>query len=520
MESRTLRPRVIIATVTGLLIVFSLSFFAHDNCMKTIIMPREDPPLAISLQAPPRPPAKGLSAELSPGMQNSSSEFDSKLLSRLPAEELSTEPSSAVQNSSSAFTSKINNFHIKPHKRRKEKTSGIWELRHNQDVYKRELPNWSSIWKMIRIYVYPDMYVKGGKMKQKGYSVTETFLYEQIRRVAVKNPNDANLFCMPINTINWLNTINATSIAEMNAYFNKLYTKYPHWETAVRRGLLNHFFIVGHDVGGYRASGSKFYLDRSILLANSASSCMGQISCGELSWYGATTKYYSIGKDVSMVAFPSVWDPKTKSYPKLQKQRPKPRLTALFIGGWKQRAPSMDLLEADPRVHADPKWHIEHTGPSDKKHGKKHAAREKNYWKMLQESKFALHFHGWQPFSARLFEIIAAGTVPVIISPGYVLPFEDFLDWSTFSISVTGHRISHLYSILSNITDAQYDTLLRNVGKISHHFRYNDPPEPGDAFYMTMLTTYFRSQTINLPYVSGATQPGDAPSDYAKEVNR
>jgi xylogalacturonan beta-1,3-xylosyltransferase len=241
---------------------------------------------------------------------------------------------------------------------------------------------------------------------------------------------------------------------------------------------------------------------------------MGQVSCKDIAWYGATPKWFNIGKDVTTVSFPSVWDPKRKRYPELQIPRPKPKWTAVFIGGYKQRAPSIDLLFADPRVKEDPKWYIHHDGSSRKHSG----AREPDYWNLIQESKFGLHFHGSQPFSSRLFEIIAAGTVPVIISPGYVLPFEDFLSWGAFSISVTGHHISQLYSILGNITDAQYEVLAANVHKVSHHFRYNDPPQPGDAFYMTMLATYFRSQTISVPHVSGAIREGEATPDYMKYI--
>eukprot|EP00930_Biecheleria_cincta_P007414 TRINITY_DN10862_c0_g1_i3.p1 TRINITY_DN10862_c0_g1~~TRINITY_DN10862_c0_g1_i3.p1 ORF type:complete len:516 (-),score=55.71 TRINITY_DN10862_c0_g1_i3:260-1807(-) len=508
-----------IITVAAVMCVLGVfAFFAHDG-----FVPRGSQAISATVQGSLGLSDGNLSAKVLTGIQTSFSELNVKLdrlgqnMSTIISE-LNVELDRLGQSMQAMPLEKE-----QPHRPAVENTkkqvpaSNLWVVRQKHNQYKRELPDWSTMWQDIRIYVYPDSYsIDGPSTQSLGYGFTEQFLYDNIRRVAVKNPDDANLFCMPIHTIKWGNTVNETSIAAMNDYFRKIYTKYPHWEKSVRRGLVNHFFIVAHDHGGNRASGSKFYLDRSILLANSASSCMGQISCEDFTLYGQTPKWYNIGKDVSTVPFPSVWDPKKKQYPVLQNPRPKPKWTAIFIGGYRQRAQSLDLVLSDPRVNEDPKWFIKHDGPSAKKHG----FHNDNYWSMLQESKFALHFHGHQPFSSRLFEIIAAGTVPVIISPGYVLPFEDFLDWDTFSISVTGHRISQLYSVLSNITDAQYETLLANVGRISHHFRYNDPPQPGDAFYMTMWTTYFRSQTISVPYVSGAIQEGEATPDYRKNNNR
>merc|ERR1712137_482389 len=114
----------------------------------------------------------------------------------------------------------------------------------------------------------------------------------------------------------------------------------------------------------------------------------------------------------------------------------------------------------------------------------------------LQRTKYALHVNGYQPFSPRLFEAIAAGAVPIIISPGYVLPFEDILDWSKFSVAVPLAACHKLYDIIGNIGMKGYRQLARNLAVVQHHFKYNrhDGTLPGDAFYMTMYSTYLRSK--------------------------
>ncbi|KAJ6873497.1 hypothetical protein NC651_032389 [Populus alba x Populus x berolinensis] len=54
----------------------------------------------------------------------------------------------------------------------------------------------------------------------------------------------------------------------------------------------------------------------------------------------------------------------------------------------------------------------------------------------MASSKFCLNIAGDTPSSNRLFDAIASQCVPVIISDGIELPFEDVLDYSEFGIFV------------------------------------------------------------------------------------
>ena len=57
-------------------------------------------------------------------------------------------------------------------------------------------------------------------------------------------------------------------------------------------------------------------------------------------------------------------------------------------------------------------------------------------FELLHDSKFGLVPRGDAMFSYRLMETMAMGVVPIIISDGWQLPFEDMLDWSEFSIRI------------------------------------------------------------------------------------
>jgi hypothetical protein len=50
-----------------------------------------------------------------------------------------------------------------------------------------------------------------------------------------------------------------------------------------------------------------------------------------------------------------------------------------------------------------------------------------------------LHFRGDTTTSRRVYDAIAAGCVPILVSDGTNLPFHTTLDWPSFSVQV-GHQ--------------------------------------------------------------------------------
>eukprot|EP00933_Yihiella_yeosuensis_P050358 TRINITY_DN48164_c0_g1_i1.p1 TRINITY_DN48164_c0_g1~~TRINITY_DN48164_c0_g1_i1.p1 ORF type:complete len:492 (+),score=53.78 TRINITY_DN48164_c0_g1_i1:94-1569(+) len=54
----------------------------------------------------------------------------------------------------------------------------------------------------------------------------------------------------------------------------------------------------------------------------------------------------------------------------------------------------------------------------------------------MSRSSFCPVLQGDTPTSSRLFDAIAAGCLPLVISDGVSLPFSDFLDWPSFSVQL------------------------------------------------------------------------------------
>ena len=48
---------------------------------------------------------------------------------------------------------------------------------------------------------------------------------------------------------------------------------------------------------------------------------------------------------------------------------------------------------------------------------------------------------GFAPWSARIYEAIHYGCIPVIIADTIILPFDDQLNWKDFSIKISEHDL-------------------------------------------------------------------------------
>ncbi|KAK4382141.1 putative glycosyltransferase [Sesamum angolense] len=115
-----------------------------------------------------------------------------------------------------------------------------------------------------------------------------------------------------------------------------------------------------------------------------------------------------------------------------------------------------------------------------------------SYSKELLGSKFCLHVKGFEVNTARIGDALYYGCVPVIIANHYDLPFQDILNWNSFSVVVATLDIPLLKRILQGISVAEHLILQDNVLKVRKHFQWHLSPVDYDAFYLVMYELWLR----------------------------
>ncbi|XP_058080092.1 probable arabinosyltransferase ARAD1 [Magnolia sinica] len=101
--------------------------------------------------------------------------------------------------------------------------------------------------------------------------------------------------------------------------------------------------------------------------------------------------------------------------------------------------------------------------------------------KGMHKSIFCLSPAGDTPSSARLFDAIVSGCIPVIVSDELELPFEGILDYRKMALFVSSSdaiQPGWLITFLKSISPMQIKEMRVNLAKYSRHFIYSSPAQP------------------------------------------
>lgn len=107
--------------------------------------------------------------------------------------------------------------------------------------------------------------------------------------------------------------------------------------------------------------------------------------------------------------------------------------------------------------------------------------------------------------SRRLFSLLFAGTIPVIICDFCMLPYQDMLDYSKFVVFLPESEVLDnpdydIFDVLDAIPQSELDRLRHNGRIVKKHFVFHEgKPLPGDAFDMMVCwNTLIESREFSL----------------------
>ena len=107
--------------------------------------------------------------------------------------------------------------------------------------------------------------------------------------------------------------------------------------------------------------------------------------------------------------------------------------------------------------------------------------KSKNWMDEMKQSTFCLAPLGFAKWSIRCFESIAAGCIPVIIANNLTMPFEHYVDWRAFSVTIKETDISKIPFALKNISASKLREMQENLDKVKLHFSYGSVDGIGDG---------------------------------------
>lgn len=101
--------------------------------------------------------------------------------------------------------------------------------------------------------------------------------------------------------------------------------------------------------------------------------------------------------------------------------------------------------------------------------------------KGMRRSIFCLNPAGDTPSSARLFDAIVSGCIPVIVSDELELPFEGILDYRKIALFVSSSdaiQPGWLITFLKSVSPGSIKRMRANLAKYMRHFLYSSPALP------------------------------------------
>ncbi|THU63417.1 hypothetical protein C4D60_Mb01t15530 [Musa balbisiana] len=344
----------------------------------------------------------------------------------------------------------------------------------NFSVFKRSYELMETI---LKVYVYQDgnrplchTPVLGGIYASEGWFMK---LMQENQQFVVKDPEKAHLFYLPYSSLQLrthLYVPDSHSLQPISIflrdYVNSISAKYPFWN---RTKGADHFLVACHDWAPYTTKLHNELRENTIKAVCNADASEG---------------IFVPGRDVSLaethIRTPKRPDSDIGGRPASERSilaffagQMHGRVRPILVGQWGGRDEDMRIYEALP---AD-------------------IARKMSYAEHMRSSKYCVCPMGYEVNSPRIVEAIHYECVPVIIADNFVLPFQEVLDWSAFSVVVAEKDIPRLKEILLGIGEERYMTMQMNVKRLQKHFVWHGRPRKYDLFHMILHSIWYNRLT-------------------------
>lgn len=350
----------------------------------------------------------------------------------------------------------------------KENGADNYDLFHNRTIF---LQDYKEMKSKFKIYVYPhkadDAFANiflPVDFNPSGNYASESYFKKALMKshLITHDPTKADFFFLPfsIARLRHDSRVNVHGIQDfIKEYISNISQKYPYWN---RTNGADHFYVACHSAG-------RTAMDKVEHVQLNAI----QVVCSS-SYYVSS---HVAHKDVSL---PQIWPRQGNLVAPISVER---KTLAFFAGAINSpvRTRLLEVWKDDPEIFVN------------------FGRLSTPYSEALLQSKFCLHVKGFEVNTARIGDALYYGCVPVIIANYYDLPFNDILNWKSFSLVVPTLDIPLLKDILHRISLKQYSELQKNVLEVRKHFQWHVPPVDYDTFNMVMYELWLRRHVLRIP---------------------
>eukprot|EP00933_Yihiella_yeosuensis_P015901 TRINITY_DN13730_c0_g1_i3.p1 TRINITY_DN13730_c0_g1~~TRINITY_DN13730_c0_g1_i3.p1 ORF type:complete len:538 (-),score=61.42 TRINITY_DN13730_c0_g1_i3:194-1807(-) len=283
----------------------------------------------------------------------------------------------------------------------------------------------------IKVFVYDTEFAQRPIGCSQGMFASEVFVHRFLlhSECRTEDPNEADFFFVPVYAA-CVMTKESKLAGDMDAFYKRLVTQeLPHFKD---QGGRDHIFLWSSETYDFPSWAE--YIHDSIFLSVEAT----PIECSDFDFFSEETAdnfgahcahcswCFTPWKDLVIPGFVEKWSVrKMQSVDKLFKER---SYTACYHGADSDNLAIYKYANATARndlqtLRDRPGFSIGYRIP-----------RIMDYFNRIGDCHFCFAPKGLGYWSNRLYEVFFTGCIPVILSDDIGLPFEEFLDWSTFSI--------------------------------------------------------------------------------------
>lgn len=87
------------------------------------------------------------------------------------------------------------------------------------------------------------------------------------------------------------------------------------------------------------------------------------------------------------------------------------------------------------------------------------ASRAWNYVDLMSRSEFALVIRGDVEFSYRFTEVVCSGSIPVLVSDGWIVPFSSLISFENYGVRIPQQEVNNIVEVIRSIKRTQREKL-------------------------------------------------------------